>query len=517
MPGWLTEMRGPAVTGRTGRAGRLCAGFAAVALVAGCTGAEGSPSVHLDAVEPLVVPADGDEPPAEPVPLSTDAHRSSPGVVASGGPSAPYNYGPTVLRDGGRYRAWWCSQLPYSPPPGDDILHAEATEPGGQYRAADGSPAVPVFSGNPGGFDGMHTCDPSVIKVDGVYYLYYTGAPGDHADGNAIGVASSHDGLSWTRLAEGRPVVTAAEDEIRDNAYGAGQPAVLHLDGWFHLMFTDTTAAAAGWNGAGQFVLRARDPEFRTELQALTEDGFRPVASAAEPRTFSVVDAFSADWMWVEALDAFAIAHQTETGTSITFWDREFRYHPYQRILVEGPWREGPGLVRDPLGHAPTSVTDPCGRVPIDLLRATTEETAPTGIAHFGLDIHGIDGCRDAERAAAVLDGFAVPSPERTVDVVVDGALVRVERRSVAERLAVRVLDERVPALEGLPVIARVNPGATAVNAPDRPLALLLDDDRLWPVVDPEVAELNDSTTVETSVESWERHELGAVLHAGSR
>ncbi|MGW3468115.1 beta-xylosidase [Saccharopolyspora sp. NPDC000995] len=480
---------------------RRLAGLAAVVLLAGCAPVEGTPEPQPQAEQRI-------EPPKAPIALGVGGARGSAGVVAAGGLPAPYNYGPTVLRDGGQYRTWWCSQLPGIGPPGDDILTAASGSPDGPFTAAGGAPAVPVFNGQPGGFDGMHTCDPSVLKIDGRYYLYYTGAAGDHAHGNAIGVASSPDGLSWRREAGGRPIVTASGEVNRQNVYGAGQPSALYLDGWFYLMFTDTTASGAGWNGAGQFVLRARNPEYTDQRQDLTEKGFD--AAGAE-RSRSVVDAFSADWMWVPALEAFAIAHQTATGTTITFWDRDFTRHPYEPVVVPGPWQEGPGLVRGPDGHAPVSTADPCGTVPVDVLRATALFPAPTDIRHFGIDVTGADGCRTSPQAAAVLDGFAAPSPARTVDVVRNGQRVRVERRSVAEQLVTRVLDARVPALDGLPVAGTIRAAAPAMRSPRGLVGLLDDKSRLW-TVSAEAAAANGSTIADVSQQEWDAHALGGDL-----
>ncbi|MDA3650154.1 beta-xylosidase [Saccharopolyspora indica] len=483
-------------------ASRGAVGLFCVLLLAGCTPVPGTPGAQ-PSVESRAQPG------RLPIDLEVGGERSSGGVVVSGGMPAPYNYGPTVLADGGQYRVWWCSQLPGIGPPGDDILHAASAGPGGPFADSGGAPAVPVFSGQPGGFDGMHTCDPSVLEVGGRYFLYYTGAAGDdHAHGNSIGVASSSDGRSWRREAGGAPIVRPSGEVHRENAYGAGQPAALYLDGWFYLMFTDTTAAGAGWNGAGQFVLRARDAEFRSQVEALTGEGFRPAGGA---RARSVVDAFSADWMWVPALDAFAIAHQTVDGTSVTFWDRDFTSHPYPPVLIPGPWQEGPGLVRRPDGTAPVSTSDPCGTVALDVLRATALLPAPTDIRHFGIDITGFDGCATPEQAAVVLDGFAVPSPARTVDVVHDGQRVRVERRSVAELLVAGVLDHRVSAVDGLPVVGTIGAGAEALRAPSGEVALLDDEGRLWTVA-PEVAAANESPVTDVSQSEWDSRPRGGDL-----
>jgi hypothetical protein len=447
------------------------------------------------------------------VKLTTDDSRSSSGVVGAGGPGAPYNYGPTVMVDGDRTRMWWCSQYPTAVPPGDDILYGESGSLDGPFTGPGGTEPPAVLSGAPGHFDGAHTCDPSVIRVGGTYYLYYTGAAGDHALGNSIGLATSTDGLDWKRANGGNPIVSPAGDLHRDNLYGAGQPAAVYLDGWFYLMFTDTTGRAAGWNGAGQFVLRSQDPSFTKGVEALGDNGFGAVSSTSGPRTRSVVDAFSADLMWVDALNAFAIAHETTEGTTLTFWNRDFSATPYQPVLIPGDWREGPGLAREPDGHAPVSPTDPCGRVPVDVVRATATgaANAPTDLRRFGIDITGVSGCAGQAQALTVLNGFAMPSPVRTMDLVVDGRVIEIDRRSVAQGLATQMLNTRIDVLDQIPVAAHVVAGAPAVEAPGHGVGLILDG-KLWPVGSAEVAALNGSVVTPITVAQWLAYPLGVAL-----
>ncbi|WP_024873689.1 family 43 glycosylhydrolase [Saccharomonospora piscinae] len=505
---------------RRSSARSACALGVVAALVAACTAGEAAPRTG-DAAGGGDLGGQSraaDPPPQPPAALAVDDPRGGERVVARGGADAPYNYGPTLLVEDGTVRMWWCSQYGSAAPAGDDILYAEARSVSGPFTGPGGGIPRAVLSGDPGGFDAVHTCDPSVIRVDGTYYLYYTGAAGDHAHGNAIGVATSTDGVNWTRAAEG-PVVTAAHDDHRDNTYGTGQPAAVHLDGWFYLMFTDTTGGAAGWNGAGQFLLRSTDPTFARDVEALGEGGFEAVAGTAAPRTRSLVDAFSADLMWVDAMDAFAIAHQTAEGTGLTFWNRTFTASPYRPVTIPSEWEEGPGLVRQPDGHAPTSPRDVCGRVPFDVVQATVigAANAPTGLRHYGLDAHGVAGCDDPGRALAVLDGIAVPSPLRTMDLVVDGRLLRVERRSVATELARRVLDERPPVLDDVPVAGHLRPGARAVRSEGHGLGLVLDG-TLWPLRSPAALAPNDSPVSPVSDERWRQYPGGPALgyRAGS-
>lgn len=446
------------------------------------------------------------------VTLATENPRRSPGAVASGGHAAPYNYAPSVLEVGGRYRMWWCSQLPGSPRPGDQVLYADSASQNGPFAAPGGVPGALVFGNSAAGFDHLHTCDPSVIDVNGIYYLYYTGTSDPSGNNNAIGLATSTDGIHWARANGGAPVVKAAGDKHGGNAYGAGQPSALYLDGWFYLMFTDTTGQATNLNGSGQFVLRSKDPTFQSGVQALGPAGFVAVPSATTVRSRSIADATTSDWMWVDALNAFAIASDISGGTTITFWDADFRYHPYSPVLIPGAQHEGPGLVRRADGHALVSTTDPCGRVPLDVIRPTAEGAGPNGLAHFGVDIDGLHACQDRATTLALLTGFVVPSPDRTVDLVLGDKLLEVERRSVAVALGVGVLDQPPAVITTLPVVARLKAGAQAVASPGHPLGLLLDGNRLWMVGDPAIAALNSSPVFTVSASQWGDYPAGTDL-----
>lgn len=483
----------------------LLAALALVSAVTACTNAaagdpSGIPPEQVAPTSTKKTPAPA--PPRDKITLATENGRQSSGTVLAGAGDAPYNYAPAVMLDNGRVRAWWCSQLSAAPPGGDDILYSEGPSADGPF-----STAVPVFSGSGTSFDAMHTCDPSLIKIGDTYYMYYTGASRDnHANGSSVGVASSKDGMSWTRENDGQSIVAPAGDNIRENTYGAGQQSAVYVDGWVYLMFTDTTGLASHQNGAGQYVLRSKDPLFTKGVEALGTQGFKPVTSNNQQRTRSVVEAFSADWMWIEAVSSFAIAHETDNGTTITFWNKDFTRHPFEPVLIPGSWKEGPGLVRTPEGHAAVDAKDPCGRVALDVLRGTIEGPAgPTNISHFGLDAVGIKGCATAAEAKA-LNGYAVPSPERTLDVVVNGTVMRFERRSVAAKFARGVLGTRPQGVDSLKLAVRVPAGAPAVMNPDNVVGLVLDD-KLWVVGSAEVATLNSSTITPVSAEQWARYQ----------
>jgi hypothetical protein len=495
-----------------GRAASLALVVAGVLMIAACgdvrTQAEGGPLAG-GAIGGSVKGTNAPVSAPAAIPLATSQTRQSGGVVASGGPAAPYDYAPTVMKVAGQYRMWWCSQLP-SAHPGDQILYAVSSSVDGPFSAP-GAPANEVFGNSAAGFDSLHTCDPSVIAVGGTYYLYYTGTSDAAGARNAIGVATSTDGVHWARANNGRPIVTSSGDVARANTYGVGQPAAVYLNGWYYLMFTDTTGQAAGPDGAGQFVLRSPDPAFGSEVQAVEPRGFTPVPGTSSPRLRSVLAGTTADLMWSDTLNAFALAQDTDAGTVITFWDMNFGYHPYQPVVIAGPTREGPGFVRRADGHAPLAGADPCGTVPLDVVRATGIGAGPLDLRHFGLDLNGLHGCANAVQAAAVLNGFAMPSPSRTEDLVVDGKLVEVERRSVAGALAEGVLSAPVSALVNLPVIARLDSGAVALAAPGRPVGLLLGG-LLWTVGARTIAAANSSAVSQISTTQWDAYPHGGDL-----
>src|SRR5699024_9042323 len=96
-------------------------------------------------------------------------------------------------------------------------------------------------------------------------------------------------------------------------------------------------------------------------------------------------------------------------------------------------------------------------------------------------------------------------------DIVVDGMVLRVDRRSVVDELARDILPERLPVLDRLPVEAHLPAGTDAVRAPGFGTGFLLNG-QLWPVTSTKVAELNDSTVELIDQEEWESYPVGPTL-----
>lgn len=66
-----------------------------------------------------------------------------------------------------------------------------------------GSEPVLIPSGNAADWDGIYNFRASVIKVQGIYHMFYSGSDGNGATGTSfahgLGTASSPDGINWTK------------------------------------------------------------------------------------------------------------------------------------------------------------------------------------------------------------------------------------------------------------------------------------------------------------------------------
>jgi hypothetical protein len=281
---------------------------------------------------------------------------------AFGTPS--YDYVPSVTWDG-RFRVYWCAGVA-----GDFIRYTESISPTGPWSAPV-TAIQPTNSKND--FDGQHTCDPSFLQVGGTKYLYYGGFPrsdGAQPKTTMIGVATSKDGLKWTRANAGKPIIKPHGDYRRfPNPYGAGQPSALYLDGFVYLLFYDSTGANSNpINGGGIYAIRSRDPLFQGSVEEWTRAGFKPRVNVNQLTTEAKIwDASSADWQFCDRLNGFLLFINGVPGYShIALLDRSMAQR--QLIAIPGvPWTEGPGASRTLDGHSLPHGTGSKSRVPISL------------------------------------------------------------------------------------------------------------------------------------------------------
>ncbi|MEU9115855.1 hypothetical protein AB0D04_29765 [Streptomyces sp. NPDC048483] len=354
------------------------------------------------------------------------------------------------------------------------------------------------------------------MRANGTYYMYYGALRHDHGgEKTTIGVASSRDGINWTRLNKSQAIITAANQQDTHNTYGAGQPSAVYLNGRFYLLFTDTTGAGALSNGAGQFVWRSADPTFQSGVEVFTASGWQ-VKTSANSRSFSVANAFSADWQYSDALGAFVIAHDSTPGhTTLVFLDpRNLKKHPYSEAAIPGQWSEGPGIVSRPDKHSVVSETGDCGRLPIDVIRATTG-SPPRELSHNGIDLLSGSKCTSMPRSkiAAMYEGYGLQSPGLPAALVVSGRRLQIQNASVYTDLTRNRISVPPSIYHAVPYGASLHDHAEVLGAPGLPAAFRLDHDTLWPVDSPQLVTDNHSSITMMNRQKWLSHPRGPNLY----
>jgi hypothetical protein len=423
-----------------------------------------------------------------------------------------YDYAPSVMHDG-NYRMWWCGGIA-----GDHILYAEASSLDGPWHAH-GSTTPNSYddvfgpTGVVGDFDGAHTCDPSVVRVDGTYYMFYGGLGKDGTPNNTtrIGVAQSPDGFGWTRPNSGKPIIDPAQSLAgKPNTYGAGQPSAFFKDGQFYLAFTDTSAAGANpGNGAGQFVLRSKDATFQNGVEELSATGFVPEPPASK-REYKFTEAFSPDWTYAPAIDMYLMVVHGGGGTEeVRFFDSAFQ--KLDSVTFDFDWHEGPGIAKRPDGQLdPTSA---CDRISIDVMRAVgADDVNSWDLAHSGIDVATGTTCACVPWPK-VLEGTLLVSTQKPLTLVRGGERLQFAAAAPATRLGRTSLDVSGAIFDAVPFGASMQTGAPVVGATGRPAAFKLDGDRLWPSSCLELITDNGSSIASISVAEWDGYPVASSLY----
>jgi hypothetical protein len=314
------------------------------------------------------------------------------------GPAQPvlvhkgYDYVPSILYENGHYRMWWGGAIA-----GDFILYAQAQTLNGPWRGRDGvSPfdisLQPTNNHVTDGFDAQHTCDPSVVRVGGSYYLYYGGLGYNSPfDMTQVGVAVSSDGYRFTRLNKGQAIIEPARLQTL-NRYGAGQPSVFYYAHQFYLAYTDTTGQGSNSvNGSGIYALRCAEPTFQQGVEELGPQGFA-THTANLATHFPLIQAFSVDWMYIPSLQMIGMATALDNrGANLHFWDLKGRSSANDLAITtptQERFAEGPGLVRDPSGHA---LQLDAMTLRVDIVQAIFDHSGDTSPNAWDLGTYGSD------------------------------------------------------------------------------------------------------------------------------
>lgn len=208
-------------------------------------------------------------------------------------------YAPSMVIEGTLWRMWYGGQGK----DGHDRIHYAESRDGGRSWAKRG---VAVENGS-----ANHVNDPSVLRVAGQWFMFYTVA--ERGTEDAIALAVSRDGWQWTK----RGVVLPPGAKGAWDSRLVGRPSVLHEKGEFRMWFD------------GQPL-----PEDRATVRlegaravgcATSPDGVRWTRSSANPilqRGIGAVDV-------TRTIDGYVLLYEGHTGTGaatsrdgITWQDR---------------------------------------------------------------------------------------------------------------------------------------------------------------------------------------------------
>jgi predicted GH43/DUF377 family glycosyl hydrolase len=161
--------------------------------------------------------------------------KSGSAVLANStcGVSSPVD--PSVLVDSGtNYRMYFSNH----PNAGSSLQFflATSTDAGQSWTCANGGSPV-LTNGGAGTWDETRIVSPSVIKDGATYKMWYTGR--NAAGNNAIGYATSGDGISWNKHGT-NPVLTGSAGAW-DSQY-VREPAVVKVGSTFHMWYSGTAA-----------------------------------------------------------------------------------------------------------------------------------------------------------------------------------------------------------------------------------------------------------------------------------
>jgi predicted GH43/DUF377 family glycosyl hydrolase len=147
---------------------------------------------------------------------------------SSGAWDDQYTFAPTVLLDGAAYQMWYAGSAAGS----TSRAIGYATSPDGLAWTRQGSAPV-LTPGASGAWDSAGVSFASVIKDGDTYKMWFTGL--NAARYGRIGYATSSDGVSWTKHA-GNPVLDVGAPGLWDADY-VGAPSVVKIGGVYHLWY----------------------------------------------------------------------------------------------------------------------------------------------------------------------------------------------------------------------------------------------------------------------------------------
>jgi hypothetical protein len=148
------------------------------------------------------------------------------------GRARAYDYSPSVIQSGNLEQIWWCG-LDQNPKVGTQFTDTIQYESIDLASGAHNGP-MEVLAETSGAWDSVFTCNPKVVQgtfanplgngENFTYAMYYVATGFVAGNYNCIGVAFSHDGMTWKKYPH--PVILPETQ----SGYGVGQPAAYNTD-----------------------------------------------------------------------------------------------------------------------------------------------------------------------------------------------------------------------------------------------------------------------------------------------
>lgn len=195
-------------------------------------------------------------------------------------------------------------------------------------------------NGAAGKFDSTHAKYPCVLRVGDEWWMWYNGRTDDAFTGS-VGLASSKDGLVWTKKNNGDPVLEHGPPGSFDSTK-VDHPAVLFFDDKFHMWYT------AGNAGSRYKIGYATSPD---GMHWTRENNASPVLGPGESGQFDdqvvlhpavVRDDSGLLHMWYNGVGpqrSFRVGHATSRDG--IQWERQNQGKPVLEPCVVGDFHEG--------------------------------------------------------------------------------------------------------------------------------------------------------------------------------
>jgi predicted GH43/DUF377 family glycosyl hydrolase len=144
--------------------------------------------------------------------------------------------GPSVIKEAGIYKMWYCGY--------DAVVDGNGTDGRANLGYATSPDGInwTKYAGNPilttgtNTWDSIHVQDPHVIKEGGIYYMWYGGGASDTYYDQQVGFATSPDGINWTK-SSANPVLTRGSAGSWD-AILSSFPSVINDGGIYKMWYT---------------------------------------------------------------------------------------------------------------------------------------------------------------------------------------------------------------------------------------------------------------------------------------